>query len=155
MTKNNFLRFYWIQDKPQAFVEKFFYQIWLHITVSWRITIITCNTKSRNLRVSAPQDAIEADHLIVRVLAQTITRQRARHAALNEIPRQEPSEDLRQLVAVAQKEDPLCARVDKDLNEGSTRPHYPLCSCDVPKDSVSVPSLPSSTRKFRVLPPQN
>ena len=43
---------------------------------------------------SAPRDD-EANHLIVRILAQTITRRRARHAALNETPRQEPSEDLR------------------------------------------------------------
>ena len=41
-----------------------------------------------------------------------------------EAPRQEPSEGLRQLVVVTQKEDPFYRRVDKDLKEGSTRPHY-------------------------------
>ena len=41
------------------------------------------------------------------------------------MPRQEPSESLRQLVVVTQKEDPLCIRVDKDLSKGdSTRPNY-------------------------------
>ena len=33
--------------------------------------------------------------------------------------------------------------------------YYPLCSHDATKHLVSVPRLPSSTRKFRVLPPQN
>ena len=43
------------------------------------------------------------------------------------MPQQEPLEGLRQLVAVAQKEDPFCIRVDKDLEKGdstSTRPQY-------------------------------
>ena len=82
---------------------------------------------SRVSRTSSvtPQDEVEADHLIACVLAQTITRRRAQQAAQNEMPRQEPSEGLRQLVAVAQKEDPFCQRVDKDLSKGdSTRSHY-------------------------------
>ena len=77
--------------------------------------------------VTPQEDEVEADHLITRVLAQTITRRRARQAARNEVPQQEPSEGLRQLVAVAQKEDPFCIRVDKDLEKGdstSTRPQY-------------------------------
>ena len=79
-----------------------------------------------------PQDEVEADHLLARVLVQTITRERARHVALNEAPRQEPSEGLRQLVAVAQKEDPLYTRVDKDLSRGdSTRPYYSRTSDEI------------------------
>ena len=77
--------------------------------------------------VTPQEDEVKADHLITRVLAQTITRRRARQAARNEVPQQEPSEGLRQLVAVAQKEDPFCIRVDKDLEKGdstSTRPQY-------------------------------
>ncbi|EED14527.1 gag/polymerase/env polyprotein, putative [Talaromyces stipitatus ATCC 10500] len=59
------------------------------------------------------------------VLTQKVTRQRARQAVLNEAPRQEPSEGLRQLVAAAQMEDAFYMRVDKDLSEGdSTRLHY-------------------------------
>src|SRR6201991_3043488 len=45
-------------------------------------------------------DGVEADHLIQCVLAQTVTRRRARQAVLNELPRQEPSEGLRPLVSV-------------------------------------------------------
>ena len=79
----------------------------------------------RTPSVTPQEDEVEADHLVARVLQQTITRRRARQAAQNKIPRQEPSESLRQLVVVAQKEDPLCIRVDKDLSKGdSTRPNY-------------------------------
>ena len=75
--------------------------------------------------VTPQGDEVGADHLIRCVLMQKVTRKRARQAVLNEAPRQEPSEGLRQLVAVAQKEDPFCTRVDKDLTVGdSTRPHY-------------------------------
>lgn len=55
-------------------------------------------------------DGVEADHLIQCVLTQKVTRQRAWQAVLNEAPRQEPSEGLRQLVAAAQKEDAFCVR---------------------------------------------
>ena len=75
--------------------------------------------------VTPQGDGVEADHLIRCVLTQKVTRQRARQAVLNEAPRQEPSEGLRQLVAAAQKEDAFCKQVDKDLSKGdSTRPHY-------------------------------
>ena len=62
----------------------------------------------------------EADHLIRNILAQTVTRRRARQAIRSEAPWQEPSEGLRQLVSAAQKEDAFCRRVDKDLEEGET-----------------------------------
>jgi RNase H-like domain found in reverse transcriptase/Reverse transcriptase (RNA-dependent DNA polymerase)/Integrase zinc binding domain/Chromo (CHRromatin Organisation MOdifier) domain/Integrase core domain len=79
----------------------------------------------RTPSVTPQGDEVGADHLIRCVLMQKVTRKRARQAVLNEAPRQEPSEGLRQLVAVAQKEDPFCTRVDKDLTVGdSTRPHY-------------------------------
>ena len=83
----------------------------------------TGGLSSEELSVT-PQDEVEADHLIRCVLAQTVTRHRARQAVLNEAPRQEPSEGLRQLVAVAQKEDPFCRRVDKDLSEGDSIRSY-------------------------------
>ena len=51
--------------------------------------------------VTPQEDEVEADHLIARVSMQTITRRRARQAVLNEAPRQEPSEGLRQLIAAA------------------------------------------------------
>jgi hypothetical protein len=67
----------------------------------------------------------EADHLVRCVMAQTVTRRRARQAVRSELPRQEPSEGLRQLVTATQKGDTFCRRVDKDLREGeTTRPHY-------------------------------
>ncbi|EED18397.1 hypothetical protein TSTA_121400 [Talaromyces stipitatus ATCC 10500] len=75
--------------------------------------------------VTPQGDGVKADHLIRCVLTQKVTRQRAQQAVLNEAPRQEPSEGLRQLVAAAQIEDAFCMRVDKDLSEGdSTRLHY-------------------------------
>ena len=57
----------------------------------------------RGLRAgpAIPHEEVEADHLVARVLAQTITRRRARQAARNKEPRQEPSEGVRQLVAIA------------------------------------------------------
>ena len=93
------------------------------VLTEWQET--TSEMSLRTSSVTPQEDEVEADHLMARVSQQTITRHRARQAAQNEMPRQEPSEGLRQLVAVAQKEDPLCTRVDKDLSKGdSTRPHY-------------------------------
>ena len=89
----------------------------------WQET--TSGISSRTPSVTPQEDEVEADHLIARVSMQTITRRRARQAVLNEAPWQEPSEGLRQLIAIAQKEDPFYRRVDKDLSKGdSTRPHY-------------------------------
>ncbi|EED18971.1 gag/polymerase/env polyprotein, putative [Talaromyces stipitatus ATCC 10500] len=101
--------------------------------------------------VTPQGDRVEADHLIRCMLTQKVTRQRAQQAVLNEAPRQEPLEGLRQLVAAAQKEDPFCMRVDKDLSKGdSTRLQYGHTSDGVLlyKGRILVPNQRSLVHKI-------
>ena len=55
----------------------------------------TSESDLRTPSMTPQEDEVKADHLVARVLQQTITRRRARQVAQNEMPRQEPSESLR------------------------------------------------------------